>query len=776
MSTQQTRASNSVRYRDRVLKARIDPQLPVRQVIKQLAAAFKTEEPAATLAIRDANDVLVTDENLTIKVMEGDDLKVIASPALEALDTISAMSYALQPLSPILPASPTRQTQPGLKLSLFKLHSYIKEEEFSHEFMLKGGMQLLVKLLSVTDETYQAEDASGVQEDNKISRVDQAVSPLTGNMLAYALQSFSAILELHIGWETIGPQCIRRLVHIVATGKTHNVSRPATEALSQLVGRVSETALLEKFTGKGKGRADDRQNDFRYLGIGPIFPAMRGAPGFLQSVVKRIDTSDLEMGSKSLELVNSLFGAAMADEVEWSFLIELERTRVNDVVKRTMSIYEHTDIKQHIFDFQKLYLRYLERKLRIPFVIQDPYHEGLAQTILDHAKEGRHPGAGPFDRQIDNTVQPQEDDITGISSATSTGVGLLAIDLLATAGSYPREFLKVIEALQDIDENSRVSLVVASFESARLLLSCFTNLMRSTAPSFQPMLLAFYRLHTLTLRLFLEIWQSSEADLDHIEQVCESTKFHVQNVLEQDPLMAWHTLEQRLLETRYETVLELQITAYADGKQLQQTLSIRDLTEELHQQSQNFVQAQRLDCMRAGTWFYAGLNLSKHELPDHMDVWRYAKLSPDLKTVQWGAFRERNDTNVSARLPEVLILSDVVEVRAQTSRPITQHTQTIPSQTSFSLMSVDGLSLLDLVAPSRDAYTEWMEGLALLFQSDRYHPDVTSVPDRLIKSLAKCSLDARLHNVPPRTSEGFDVEEQSLELAIPANVAFWYAP
>jgi hypothetical protein len=71
------------------------------------------------------------------------------------------------------------------------------------------------------------------------------------------------------------------------------------------------------------------------------------------------------------------------------------------------------------------------------------------------------------------------------------------------------------------------------------------------------------------------IWQSSEADLDHIEQVCESTKFHVQNVLEQDPLMAWHVLEQRLLETRYETVLERQITAYAYGKQLQQTRSIK---------------------------------------------------------------------------------------------------------------------------------------------------------------------------------------------------------
>jgi hypothetical protein len=89
-----------------------------------------------------------------------------------------------------------------------------------------------------------------------------------------------------------------QLVDIVATGKTHNISRPATEALSQLVGRISENVSLERLTGKGKGRADERQDDFRYLGIVPLFPAMREAPGFLQSLVKRIDTSDLEMGSK----------------------------------------------------------------------------------------------------------------------------------------------------------------------------------------------------------------------------------------------------------------------------------------------------------------------------------------------------------------------------------------------------------------------------------------------------------------------------------------------
>jgi hypothetical protein len=118
---------------------------------------------------------------------------VVASPALEALDTISAMSYALQPLSPI-PASPTKQVQPGLKLSLFKLHSYIKEEEFSHEFMLKGGMQLLVKLLSITDDDHRAERMFEGQKGNKAFGADQAACPLTGNMLAVSrISSFTSI-------------------------------------------------------------------------------------------------------------------------------------------------------------------------------------------------------------------------------------------------------------------------------------------------------------------------------------------------------------------------------------------------------------------------------------------------------------------------------------------------------------------------------------------------------------------------------------------------------
>jgi hypothetical protein len=164
-----------------------------------------------------------------------------------------------------------------------------------------------------------------------------------------------------------------------------------------------------------------------------------------------------------------------------------------------MSIYEHTDIKQQIFDFQKLYLRYLNLKLRMPFDVQDPTHHVLAQTILDRAQEAHHPGVGPADRRMFNTVEVREDGMIGINEATSTSVGLLAIDLLVSTMLVTRESWadlvsvsdigrdassrfcqsgspirvsktklhsdpyapQVIEALEDIEEEYRIPLVVA---------------------------------------------------------------------------------------------------------------------------------------------------------------------------------------------------------------------------------------------------------------------------------------------------------------------------
>ena len=91
-------------------------------------------------------------------------------------------------------------------------------------------MQLLVKLLSITDEDQVEPTDTDRPKPYTGSTSEQRASPLTGNMLAvslvsmlasdrplkarriqYALQSFSAVLDLHVGWEIIGHQCIQRV-------------------------------------------------------------------------------------------------------------------------------------------------------------------------------------------------------------------------------------------------------------------------------------------------------------------------------------------------------------------------------------------------------------------------------------------------------------------------------------------------------------------------------------------------------------------------------------
>jgi hypothetical protein len=60
----------------------------------------------------------------------------------------------------------------------------------------------------------------------------------------------------------------------------------------------------------------------------------------------------------------------------------------------------------------------------------------------------------------------------------------------------------------------------------------------------------------------------------------------------------------------------------------------------------------------------------------------------------------------------------VVEVRPQTSYPVSVPNQAVPSQTSFSLLDENARSILDLVALDNDSYTEWMNGLKDLFGGD----------------------------------------------------------
>jgi len=116
-----------------------------------MTSAFVAKEHHITLCLRDEYDGLITQTNLPSKVINRDNLKwapsstkliirLVPSPTTEALAVVTSLKVNSTRGSMGLP----------LKLALFNLQKYAKEEDFAVEFMLKGGMRILVRLFDAS--------------------------------------------------------------------------------------------------------------------------------------------------------------------------------------------------------------------------------------------------------------------------------------------------------------------------------------------------------------------------------------------------------------------------------------------------------------------------------------------------------------------------------------------------------------------------------------------------------------------------------------------------
>ena len=110
--------SNTIQFKERTIKARIDQELRIKEVIKQVCKALDCAEPPSILALRDGlNEDLVTTDNLAAIVKEDVLPKVVKSQSSEALDTVSILSRGLDPSH----APPFSSVGVELKLILFRL-------------------------------------------------------------------------------------------------------------------------------------------------------------------------------------------------------------------------------------------------------------------------------------------------------------------------------------------------------------------------------------------------------------------------------------------------------------------------------------------------------------------------------------------------------------------------------------------------------------------------------------------------------------------------------
>ena len=190
-----------------------------------------------------------------------------------------------------------------LKLALFNLSKYIKEEDFAVEFMLRGGVKMLVDL---------------------VARVE---NPLSGNSLAvssrivavyglssshqYALQGMRGLLEFEAPWQDLGNIFVARILALLVSQAQPNVLRPATAIARKLVIGSSNGPSDRKGKGKAKAKGKEREHgeatfqfgfDRLYLALKDYGETLQdehggtGAEKAMRVLVHRLEgTGDLEL-------------------------------------------------------------------------------------------------------------------------------------------------------------------------------------------------------------------------------------------------------------------------------------------------------------------------------------------------------------------------------------------------------------------------------------------------------------------------------------------------
>lgn len=245
--------TNNVATKNGVVRARIDPTLNVEDVVRQLCLNLKISEPAANYALRDESDELVTNENLKKKIKSKANLKLVNSPAVEARQTAQKLG---------------ERDERTLRLTLFTLQKYIREEQFAHDFIDFSGLPELVDIISTAH----------------------------GNTLAYALTAMQNLMDLPFGWSTLDDSFILKIVHILSSHQSLiNVCRPATSILKKLVEADPLSSPGPTMAGSSSSPPLAPHGSVYRYGFSVVYEQMRKEKSFLDTVVTRLGSAETAM-------------------------------------------------------------------------------------------------------------------------------------------------------------------------------------------------------------------------------------------------------------------------------------------------------------------------------------------------------------------------------------------------------------------------------------------------------------------------------------------------
>ncbi|EIN09566.1 hypothetical protein PUNSTDRAFT_66959 [Punctularia strigosozonata HHB-11173 SS5] len=680
------------------VRVRIDPSLTVDDVVRQLCLNLKQRDPPAMFALRDEMDELVTNENLRKKILAKVNMKLVSAPGLEAADIVEKLGL---------------RDEKTLRLTLFSLQKFIREEPFAKEFLRLDGLRELLTIINISH----------------------------GNTLAYALRAMQNLMDLDYGWSTLDSNFILHIVQILSSSQSLiNVCRPATAILKKLVEADPLSAPGPLVASSSRGPPAPPPGSVYRYGFDVVFEQMRKESRMLETVVNRLGSADTAMVLHSMMLINSLL--AHATDTRWGeFVSELERLNVRKAVVRLMSSHTIEDLTSCILDFQANMVSVSYRKkttLVEPEV--EPLHDAALKYIWTHARlqeeDDLSPGAEPGAKIQWRKLGFETENL----SHEFGEVGVLGLDCLKSfVQSDPDFFSKVVLEQISRPAERRCPIAKASNEVVELLSEHWAIFAPgySTSTTFQPFFLNFYRVHALATNFFLRMWTESGAAAGDFPRVVALARSQVKVALRRENIRPWHEVEHDFLESEYRAVRDRQMRELEEEDDLLSKVPIRNLRAKLYKESYEFVRQQRIQCLLQGAWFVNGVPLStpvprdairKSPLP-----WRFMRLARSLDLFLEARYLHYVDSTSKfpvrsglEDLPERIDVTQISEIATGTCAPpsnvVRDHPELPASTTSashasplsFSLLSANEGSLADLIAPDQSRWADWTDGLNML--------------------------------------------------------------
>ncbi|KAK6992173.1 ELMO/CED-12 family-domain-containing protein, partial [Favolaschia claudopus] len=667
------------------VRTRIDPVLTVDDVVRQLCINLKVKDSPSNYALRDEADELVTNDNLRRKIKTKVNLKLVNAPAREARETAEKLKL--------------RDDATTLKMTLFTLQKYIREEQFAQSFINCSGLTDLIDIIFGAH----------------------------GNTLAYALTAMQNLMELDYGWSTLDDAFIFQVVQILSSPQSLiNVCRPATAILKKLVEADPTSAPGTQLAASSSRGPPILPPDsvYRY-GFSVVFEQMRKGVGFLETVISRLGSADTAMAQHSMMLINSLL--SHASDTRWEeFIAELEKLNVRKAVVRLMSSHTIEDLTSSILDFQANFIRVTYRKKTTLIEETEPSHAAILQAIWTNSK---------LTESVDETGQLLRWRLLGFDTENLeqefNDVGVLGLECLSKFIDMDPDFPKIIQEQLSRPPARRCPVAKASNEVVEMLSEHWAIFAPgySTSTTFQPFFLDFYKVHSLATHFFIRMWGDSGAASGDFSRVSALVRSQAKVALRSENVRPWHEVEHDFTECEYRRVRERQMKELEQDDDLLSKVPVRNLRAKLYKESFEFVRQQRIQCLMQGAWFVNALppnsTGSRDSTRRPSRPWRFMRLDPGLKYLHYVdsalKFAVRSGLEDLPDRIEVAAISEIATgtcaapphvLRDQSDLPPTF--PPVASPLSFSLLSAHEGSLADQIAPDQSRWADWTDGLNML--------------------------------------------------------------